>query len=98
MPCRATWRTSGLVATFAGATCRGDSVLVGAAVIDARWRSLSGAQIGEPVGKLLWDVQTAKQLSHGRWLIASGGTSGHARLVAVTSVIGTVTQLVLTGS
>ena len=97
-PCRATWRMSGLVATFAGGECRADSVLVGAVVIDSRWRSLSGAQISEPVAKLLWDVQSAKPLSHGRWLVASGGMSRHARLVAVTSVVGTVTKLVLTGS
>jgi hypothetical protein len=95
-PCRATWRTIGLAATFADDRCNAGSVLAGAVVQGARWRSLSGAQVGESVGKLLWDAQTARPLAHGRWLLASGGTSRHARLVAETSV-GAVARLVLTG-
>ena len=96
-PCRATWRAIRLVATFAGNSCTADSVLAGAVVEGSRWHSLSGAQVGESLAKMLWDAQSAKPLSHGRWLLASGGTTHHAKLVAVTSV-GVVVRLVLTGS
>jgi hypothetical protein len=81
--CRATWRGIGLTATFGGGRCTDGSVLVGAVVEGSRWRSLRGVQIGDSVAKLLWEAQDAKVVSPGRWLLASGGTSKHAKLVAV---------------
>jgi len=95
--CRVAWRAIGLVATFGGGRCTKDSVLVGAVVQGLRWHSLSGVRVGDSVAKLLWEAQSAKPLAHGRWLLASGGASHHARLVAVTSV-GAVVRLELTGS
>ena len=95
--CRAIWRGIGLTATFAGGRCTNGSLLVGAVVKGSRWRSLGGVRVGDSVAKLLWEAQDAKAVSPGRWLIASGGTSNHAKLVAVAHS-GTVVRFQLTGS
>jgi hypothetical protein len=94
--CRAAWRSIGLVATFAGASCTGASVLAGATVEGARWGSFRGVRVGDSVGRLLWQAQDAKRVAPGQWLIASGGTSHHAKLVAVTRS-GKVAGFVLSG-
>ena len=83
--------------TLAGSSCTDSSVLVGATVEGARWGSLRGVRVGDSVAKLLWEAQDAKRVAPDQWLLASGGTTHHARLVAVTSV-GAVVRLVLTGS
>ncbi|HEY8705218.1 MAG TPA: hypothetical protein VIL98_10720 [Gaiellaceae bacterium] len=95
--CRATWRGIGLTATFGGGRCTDGSVLVGAVVEGSRWRSLRGVQVGDSVAKLLWEAQDAKAVAPGRWLLASGGASQHAKLVAVARS-GTIVSLRLTGS
>jgi hypothetical protein len=94
--CRAAWRSIGLVATFAGASCKDASVLTGATVEGARWGSLRGVRVGDSVGKLVWQAQDAKRVAPGQWLLASGGTSHRAKLVAVTRS-GKVTSFVLSG-
>ena len=95
--CRATWRAIGLVVTLAGSSCTDSSVLVGATVQGARWGSLRGVRVGDSVAKLLWEAQDAKRVALDRWLLASGGTSHHATLVAVARA-GTIVSFVLTGS
>ena len=95
--CRATWKGIGLVVRFSYIRCDTRSVLANATVSGVRWHSLSGVQVGDSVAKLAWEAQGARPLGHGRWLIGSGGTSRHARLVAVTSV-GAVVRLVLSGA
>jgi hypothetical protein len=96
--CRVAWHPIGLVVTFAGGRCTAASTLTGAVVDGSRWRSLTGAQIGESAAKMVWGSQAAKLISPGRWLLASSGASHHAKLVAVTSVAGSVVRFVLTGS
>jgi hypothetical protein len=96
--CRVAWHAIGLVVTFAGGRCTPVSRLTGAVVEGTRWHALSGAQVGESVAKMAWDNQSAKLISPGRWLLASGGTSHHARLVAVASVTGGVVRFELTGA
>jgi hypothetical protein len=93
--CRATWPSIDLVATFAG-RCTSDATLTGAVVGAARWGSMNGVMIGDATARMVWEAQGARPLGHGRWLLGSGGTSHHARLVAVTSV-GAVVRLVLSG-
>jgi hypothetical protein len=93
--CRATWSPIDLVATFAG-RCRSGATLTGAVVAGTRWGSITGVMIGDATAKMVWEAQGAKPLSHGRWLLGSGGVSHHARLVAETSV-GAVVRLVLSG-
>jgi hypothetical protein len=96
--CRVAWQSVGLVVTFAGGRCTAASTLTGAVVEGSRWRSLTGAQVGESAAKMLWDDQSAKLISPGRWLLASGGVSHHAKLVAITSGVGSVVRFELTGS
>jgi hypothetical protein len=93
--CRATWPAIGLVATFAG-RCTSGATLTGAVVEGTRWGSMTGVMVGDATAKMVWEAQGARPLSHGRWLLASGGVSHHARLVAETSV-GAVVRLVLSG-
>jgi hypothetical protein len=95
--CRATWKAIGLVVRFSYIRCGPRSVLANATARGLRWRSLDGVQVGDSVAKLAWEAQGAKPLGRGRWLLGSGGTSHHARLVAVTSV-GAVARLVLSGA
>jgi hypothetical protein len=85
------------VVTLAGSSCTGSSVLVGATVEGGRWGSLRGVRVGDSVAKLLWEAQDAKHIAPDRWLLASGGASHHAKLVAVARA-GTVASFVLTGS
>jgi hypothetical protein len=94
--CRATWRSIGLVATFAGALCTDSSALAGATVSGSRWGSLRGVRVGDSVAKLLWQAQDAKRLAPAQWLLASGGSSHHAKLVAAIHA-GKVTSFVLSG-
>jgi hypothetical protein len=94
--CLAQWRKIGLRVTFGGSRCTGASVLAGAVVSGDRWSSLSGARIGEPVAQMLWNVQAAKAVAPGRWVLAAGGVSGAARLVAVVAG-GKVVEMRLTG-
>jgi hypothetical protein len=94
--CRASWPSIGLVTTFTG-RCTAGARLTGAVVEGTRWGTLSGVDVGDATAKMVWEAQGAKSLSGGRWLLASGGTSHHARLVAVTSV-GAVVRLVLSGA
>jgi hypothetical protein len=94
--CRAVWKSVGLVVRFSYVRCTPSSTLANATVSGVLWHSLSGVQVGDSVAKLAWEAQGAKPLGHGRWLLGSGGTSNHARLVAVTSV-GAVVRLVLSG-
>jgi hypothetical protein len=93
--CRASWPSIGLVAAFTGG-CTSGARLAGAVVEEARWGTLNGVNVGDATAKMVWEAQGAKALSGGRWLLGSGGTSHHARLVAVTSV-GAVVRLVLSG-
>jgi hypothetical protein len=94
--CRADWRRIGLRVTFAGPRCAGTSVLAGAVAHGDRWSSLNGVRVGDPVAQMLWSDQAAKALAPGRWLLASGGVSHTARLVAV-AVGGRLVSLQLTG-
>jgi hypothetical protein len=93
--CRAAWPSIDLIATFTG-RCTSDARLTGAVVGGTRWGSISGVMVGDATAKMVWEAQGAKPLSRGRWLLASGGVSHHARLVAETSV-GAVVRLVLSG-
>jgi hypothetical protein len=95
--CSVAWRSIGLVATFAGGHCTAAGTLTGAVVQGSRWHSLSGAQVGESIAQMVWNDQSAKHISPGHWLLASGGTSHHAKLVAVVSA-GSVVRFELTGS
>jgi hypothetical protein len=95
--CWAAWQAVGLVATFAGADCTDSSVLAGATVRGARWGTLRGVRIGDSVARLLWQAQDAKRIGPGQWLLAAGGSSLHAQLVAVTHA-GTVEGFVLRGA
>jgi hypothetical protein len=93
--CRAAWQGIGLVATFSGTDCTDSSPLEGATVRGARWGSLRGVRVGDSVARLLWQAQDAKRVAAG-WLLAAGGSSHHARLVAVIRS-GKVASFVLSG-
>jgi hypothetical protein len=95
--CGASWQAIGLVATFAGADCTDSSVLTGATVRGARWGTLRGVRVGDSVARLLWQAQDAKRVGPGQWLLAAGGSSLHAQLVAVTHA-GRVEGFVLRGA
>lgn len=95
--CRAEWRNIGLRVSFAGQRCTDTSVLAGAVVRGDRWGSLNGARVGDSVAQILWLDQGARVVAPGRWLLASGGVSHTARLVAV-AVRGKVVSLELTGA
>jgi hypothetical protein len=96
--CRVTWPSAGLTAVFAGARCTDGALLVGATVTGAKWSSLSGVRVGDPVGRMVWEDQTAKLLSraHGRrtWVLGGLGSKGQ-RLLAVSNASGRITSLVL---
>jgi len=93
--CRVIWRSLGLTAAFADCTGRG--LLVGATVTGAKWSSLSGVHVGDPVGRMVYEDQTAKLLSHthGRstWLLGGLGSKQRPRLLAVSGAAGTITSL-----
>jgi hypothetical protein len=95
--CWAAWQAIGLVATFAGADCSDKSALAGATVRGARWGTLRGVRVGDSVARLLWQAQDAKHIGPSQWLLASGGSSHHARLVAVVNA-GKVVGFALTGA
>ena len=98
-PCRVTWRPAGLTAVFAGARCTNGAVLVGATVTGPKWSSLSGVRVGDPVGRMVWEDQTAKLLyrAHARstWLLGGLGSKQRVRLLAVSNPAGRITSLAI---
>jgi hypothetical protein len=99
--CRVTWTRIGLVATFAGTRCSGDSLLLGARITSRRWTSLSGVRIGDPVARMVWQDQGARLVSraHGRstWLLGGAGAKPLHRLVAVVARGRVASLVVATG-
>jgi hypothetical protein len=65
-----------------------------ATVDDARWTSLNGVHVGDPIARMQWQVPTAKRLQAFRrravWLLATGV---HGSLSAGSGASGTVTSL-----
>jgi hypothetical protein len=92
--CGVTWPALGLKATFGGARCSDGSTLRTATVGDARWTSLNGVHVGDPIARMQWQVPTAKRLQAFRrravWLLATGV---HGSLSAGSGASGTVTSL-----
>lgn len=95
--CSASWQRIGLVATFAATDCTDSSPLAGATVKGTRWGTLRGVRVGDSVARLLWQAQDAKRIAPTQWLLASGGSSHHAKLVAVIHA-GKVVGFALTGA
>jgi hypothetical protein len=92
--CGVTWPALGLKATFGGARCSDGSTLRTATVDDARWTSLNGVHVGDPIARMQWQVPTAKRLQAFRrravWLLATGV---HGSLSAGSGASGTFTSL-----
>lgn len=87
--CRVAWTGIGLVATFPGTQCPGDSRLLRATITSSRWSSLSGVRVGDPVARMVWQDQAARLVSraHGRstWLLGGAGAKLPHRLLAVVA-------------
>jgi len=89
--CTAVWARAALQATFT--SCAPGGVLVRAAVTSARWSSLNGVYVGEPLARVLFEAPFSKRLSVNRWRLA---LSHRHSLVAEISPGGRVARLVAT--
>jgi hypothetical protein len=88
--CTASWRPIGLVATFAGGRCVG--VLTTATVTGARWCTLNGGWIGDPVAEMEWREPEVKPISAHRWLLVSRGRERTSRLLASAGAGGRISS------
>ena len=96
--CRVTWFSLRLRASFDASRCSSGSILRTATVDGGPWTSLSGVRVGDPVGRMRWQVPSAKLVSShsGRaiWRLATAVAHGsHASLLATIGPAGTVTSL-----
>jgi len=89
--CTVVWERAALHATFT--SCAPGGVLVRAAVTSARWSSLNGVYVGEPLARVLFEAPYSKRLSVNRWRLA---LSHHHSLVAEIGAAGRVARLVAT--
>ena len=68
--CSAAWQAIGLTVTFVAPAC---NVLASARVTDRRWSSISGAHVGDDVGKMAWFAEGAKPVAGAlNWQLATG--------------------------
>jgi hypothetical protein len=87
--CRMTWPAAGLTAQFA--SCAGGSALVRADVVGARWSSLAGVRVGDPLARLVWQDQRAARFAAAAWILGGVGRAHPPRLLALVGPAGTVT-------
>jgi hypothetical protein len=87
------WRAIALSVTFSAPAC---DVLASATVTDPRWSSLSGAHVGDGVGKMAWFAEGAKPIVGSRnWQLATG-RQYRSKLVATIGPKQTVVALTTT--
>lgn len=91
--CRVSWPRLRLVATFT--SCADSGTLLRATIGDTRWSSLSGVRIGDSLGRMLWQDQSALRLTAGTWALGGAGRKQQTRLVARVSRLGVVTSFVV---
>jgi hypothetical protein len=91
--CRVAWPALGLVATFT--SCTGTGALVRATITGQRWSSLNGVQIGDSIGRMLWQDQGARRIGAGTWALGGRGVKRPPRLLAYVSRLGVVTSFVV---
>jgi hypothetical protein len=69
--CTVTWGQAGFRATFVGRTCHGDPYLASATITGSTWSTILGARVGDDLAEMRWLQPGAKQVSPGRWRLAT---------------------------